>query len=177
MNLFIAAAHAPAGRVGRPTHELALHEALLDAAPQLLPRPRFERVAILEFGLRGSRPDVVSGRRSRTTRFSPTCGCSSSATAISTRSSELTKLSSSSSRDSGSRRTSCHSRRRNLPRATSKHSAEGGSQSSRTSDWDLASCLRPSRPATRRRSAEVARCKADEVRRPSGGRSRARRGA
>jgi hypothetical protein len=49
----------PATPVGRPTHELALHEALLRAAPFLLPRPKHERVAVHEFTIRGARPDVV----------------------------------------------------------------------------------------------------------------------
>jgi hypothetical protein len=60
MTLFLTeAGFRPASPVGRPTHELALHEALLRAAPFLLPRPKHERVAVQEFTIRGARPDVV----------------------------------------------------------------------------------------------------------------------
>jgi hypothetical protein len=53
------AAYIPATAVGRPTHELRLHEALLSAAPRLLRNPTHEIVAVHEFTIRGSRPDVV----------------------------------------------------------------------------------------------------------------------
>jgi hypothetical protein len=54
-----AATFVASGPVGRPIHELSLHEALLDAAELLLPAPRYERVAIPELTIRGCRPDVV----------------------------------------------------------------------------------------------------------------------
>jgi hypothetical protein len=57
--MLTAAAFVAPGPVGRPTHELELHEALLGAAALLLPNPRYERVAILELSVRGARPDVV----------------------------------------------------------------------------------------------------------------------
>lgn len=52
------AAPAVASPVGRATHELALHKALLEAAPLFLARPREARIAVHEFALRGPRPDV-----------------------------------------------------------------------------------------------------------------------
>jgi hypothetical protein len=56
--LLTQAGYVPATSVGQPTHELALHEAVLRAAPMLLPKLRFTRVAVHEFTIRGARPDV-----------------------------------------------------------------------------------------------------------------------
>jgi hypothetical protein len=53
------AGFVPGSHVGNPTHELAVHEALLTAAAALLPRIHHSRVAVHEFAIRGARPDVV----------------------------------------------------------------------------------------------------------------------
>jgi hypothetical protein len=57
--LFAAAGFLPGSIVGRPTRELALHEAVIGAAPRLLSSATSRRVAIHEFTLRGARPDAA----------------------------------------------------------------------------------------------------------------------
>jgi hypothetical protein len=52
-------AFVPGSRVGAPTHELRLHDALLAAGPLLLKRPSHTTVAVREFEIRGSRPDIA----------------------------------------------------------------------------------------------------------------------